>query len=120
MAETKQQNRGEDNLSRRGFFARVAMFVGMIAAYGSGALFAFQFLIPRKKTSSFHRLLVASLEELPPNSSRVFKSVFAAPSCDGRKRQGHVSKTDMTLMCQACHSALIGRANQATALGGGS
>ena len=75
MENDKHEDRGDERLSRRGFFARVAMFAGLIAAYGSGALYAFQFLIPRKKTSTFRRLLIASLEELPPNSSRVFKDL---------------------------------------------
>ena len=68
----------DDNQSsstRRGFFKRLGMALGLIASYGSGAIFAFQFLLPTKKKLEFRKLLVTSLDNLPRDKGKVFKDL---------------------------------------------
>ncbi|MFQ5651501.1 MAG: ubiquinol-cytochrome c reductase iron-sulfur subunit [bacterium] len=64
-----------ETVSRRGFFRRVLMSVGLVASYGTGAVYAIQFLLPKKKAPKYRKLLVASLEELSAGGSKVFKDL---------------------------------------------
>jgi len=70
--ETKSKN---DEMDRRGFFARVAMSTGLILSYGTGIVYGLQFLLPKRDRTKYRKLLVCSLEELPPDGSRVFKDL---------------------------------------------
>lgn len=71
MSSTQDQ----ENVNRRGFFKRILMGTGLIASYGTGAVYALQFLLPRKKKREFRKLLIASLDELPQNGSKTFKDL---------------------------------------------
>ena len=70
MPEEKQETTG-----RRGFLGRLAMLVGLIAAYGTGAVYALQFLLPGKKKARYRQLLVTSFSELPKDGNKVFKDL---------------------------------------------
>lgn len=65
----------QENVDRRGFFKRFLMGVGLLASYGTGAVYGLQFLLPKKKSKKFRKLLVASLDELPQNGSKTFKDL---------------------------------------------
>ncbi len=65
----------DNNVGRRGFLKRVIMGAGLILGYGTGASYAIQFLLPRKRKAKFRKMLVASLSELPPNGSKSFKDL---------------------------------------------
>ena len=60
---------------RRNFFVRMFMGLGLALSYGTGAVYALQFLFPRRQTHRYRRLLVTTLDELPLNSSKVFKDL---------------------------------------------
>lgn len=51
------------------------MGVGLIASYTTGAVYAIQFLLPRKKKNQYRKILMSSLEDLPQNSSKTFKDL---------------------------------------------
>lgn len=65
----------DQNVTRRGFFSRVFMTIGLILGYGTGAIYFFQFLIPRKKPLKLRKLLITSMEKLPPNGSTTFRDL---------------------------------------------
>lgn len=65
----------DDNLNRRGFFRKMFMNVGLVAGYGTGAVYALQFLIPPKKQPRYRKLLVASLNDLPKDGGKTFKDL---------------------------------------------
>ena len=73
--ENSHNTGNQNQTGRRGFFVRIAMFIGLIAGYGTGAVYALQFLMPRKRKTQYRRLLVTSLKQLPKNSSKVFKDL---------------------------------------------
>lgn len=64
-----------EGLNRRGFFKKVLMGIGLIAAYGVGAVYALQFLLPKNRQASYRKLLIASLEELPKDGGKTFKDL---------------------------------------------
>lgn len=72
MAEEDQT---QEETSRRGFFGRLAMWIGLAAAYGTGIVYALQFLLPRSRKPNYRQLLVTSLDELPPGGSTVFEDL---------------------------------------------
>jgi len=51
------------------------MISGLLLSYGTGAVYALQFLLPKKKQIKYRRLLVASLEQLPRDGSTTFKDL---------------------------------------------
>ena len=65
----------QDGVNRRGFFQRILMGVGLLLGYGTGGVYALQFLIPRKKDPTFRKMLIGSMDELPPNGSKTFKDL---------------------------------------------
>ncbi len=69
----KQQKKEE--LNRRGFLGRFTMMMGLVVSYGTGALFFLNFLLPKKKTAKYRRLLITSLDQLPENGSITFKDL---------------------------------------------
>ena len=60
---------------RRGFFTRIAMLAGLIASYGTGAVYGLQFLFPRRTPPRFRRLLVTTMDQLPENAGKAFKDL---------------------------------------------
>lgn len=70
---TKQDD--QNKVNRRSFFKRLAMIISLIASYGTGAVYALQFLFPRKKIIKYRRLLITSLQELPKDGSKIFKDL---------------------------------------------
>ena len=62
----------EESGNRRGFLGKLLMFLGLLAGYGTGGLYALQFLLPKKEDAKYRRLLVAALDELPQNGSKTF------------------------------------------------
>jgi Rieske Fe-S protein len=71
VANQKDQH----NLDRRGFFKRLAMVVGLVVSYGTGAVYALQFLLPKKQEIKYRKLLVTSLKQLPRDGSFTFKDL---------------------------------------------
>ncbi|MFQ5606100.1 MAG: ubiquinol-cytochrome c reductase iron-sulfur subunit [bacterium] len=65
----------QENVNRRGFLRRMFMGIGLALSYGAGAVYAIQFLLPRKKQTKYRKLLIASLEELPQNGSKTFRDL---------------------------------------------
>lgn len=65
----------KESLNRRGFFKKLLMGVGVVASYGTGAVYALQFLLPRKRKARFRKLLIASLDDLPKDGSKSFKDL---------------------------------------------
>lgn len=65
----------QNETGRRGFLGRLAMIVGLIAGYGTGAVYALQFLIPRKQKTRYRQLLVTSLNEIPQDGAKTFKDL---------------------------------------------
>jgi len=63
------------DLNRRGFFNKIAMWIGVGLSYGTGGIFAFNFLLPRKKKITYRKQLVASMDELPVNASKSFRDL---------------------------------------------
>ena len=51
------------------------MISGLLLSYGTGAVYALQFLLPKKKQIKYRRLLVAALEQLPRDGSTTFKDL---------------------------------------------
>jgi len=72
---TSQENGTENDKGRRGFLSRLLMVIGLILAYGTGAVYALRFLIPKKESPRYRQLLVASLEQIPPNAAMPFKDL---------------------------------------------
>ena len=73
---TKQsENDTQNKTGRRAFFSHLAMLVGMVAAYGTGAFYALRFLIPRKGETRYPQLLVASLDQIPKGRTKTFKDL---------------------------------------------
>ncbi len=68
-------NNSDAGKGRRSFLARIAMGAGLAAGYGTGALYAFRFLVPGKEKAEYRRLLVTSLADLPPGASKEFKDL---------------------------------------------
>ncbi len=69
------KNREDQSVDRRGFFRKLFMGVGLAASYGVGAVYALQFLLPRKKPPTYRKILVASLDELAGGSGKPFKDL---------------------------------------------
>lgn len=69
------ENKHENNVSRRGFFQKLLMGIGLALSYGTGALYSFQFLLPKKITPKFRKLLVSSLDALPKEGGKTFKDL---------------------------------------------
>lgn len=65
----------QDSTTRRGFFKHLAMIAGLILSYGTGAVYALQFLLPKKKAVKYRRMLVSSLNDLPRDGSTTFKDL---------------------------------------------
>ena len=73
QVENLTSGENQNKTGRRGFLAHAAMSIGMIASYGTGAVYALQFLFPRKKETRYRRLSVVSLEQLQKDGSKTFK-----------------------------------------------
>lgn len=69
------QAKEHQTVNRRGFFRKLIMSVGLVASYGTGAVYAIQFLLPKKQKAKFRKLLIASLDDLPTNGSKTFKDL---------------------------------------------
>jgi len=65
----------QDKTGRRSFLTHLAMGVGVVASYGTGAAYVLQFLLPRKRKTNYRKLLVASLNKLPKGGSKIFKDL---------------------------------------------
>ena len=75
QVENLTSGENQNKTGRRGFLAHAAMSIGMIASYGTGAVYALQFLFPRKKETRYRRLSVVSLEQLQKDGSKTFKDL---------------------------------------------
>lgn len=59
--------------SRRQFLLNLGMWGGLIASYGTGAFFAFRYLVPRKKSGRLRKIFVATVSEVKPGKSIKFQ-----------------------------------------------
>ncbi len=65
----------QNKTGRRGFLGRLVMVIGLIAGYGTGAVYALQFLLPRKQKPRYRQLLVTSLDGIPKDGDKTFKDL---------------------------------------------
>jgi len=65
-----ENNEGTSN--RKNFIIRMAMGIGLISSFATGALYALKFLVPERKKTRYRKILITSLENLPPNTSKIF------------------------------------------------
>ena len=74
---TKEANTSQETSrnGRRSFLSTLAMIIGIVAAYGTGAFYALKFLLPKKKETSYRQLLVGALNDIPVNVARPFKDL---------------------------------------------
>ncbi len=69
------QEKDDPTVTRRGFFGRVLMALGLVSGYGTGAFYFLKFLIPERRPPRNRKLLVAALEELPLDASKTFRDL---------------------------------------------
>jgi cytochrome b6-f complex iron-sulfur subunit len=70
-----QEDADKNGDNRRGFLSRLLMIIGLVSAYGAGAVYVLRFLIPRKQAPRYRQLLVASLDRIPENGAAPFKDL---------------------------------------------
>ena len=68
---SESQLSDESRPTRRGLLGWLAMSVGLAASYGLGLAYFVRFLFPVKR-ERWRELFVATLDEIPPGSSRQF------------------------------------------------
>ncbi|MCG8604125.1 Rieske (2Fe-2S) protein [bacterium] len=69
------KDESSSDVSRRGFFKRLLMSLGLVASYGTGAVYGLQFLLPRKHKTNLRKLLITSLDQLPQGASKTFRDL---------------------------------------------
>ena len=65
----------EGNGDRKNFLIRFAMGIGLISSFGIGVSYVLRFLIPESKKTRYRKLLVTSLKQLPPNTTKIFQDL---------------------------------------------
>jgi cytochrome b6-f complex iron-sulfur subunit len=65
----------KDKVNRRSFLTNISMFLGLIASYGVGASYFIQFILPKKKETTYRKLLVTSLDKLQKEVKIIFKDL---------------------------------------------
>jgi Rieske Fe-S protein len=65
--------------SRRGFFAKIGMYLSLGLSYGAAAAFAARYLYPKKLLPRWRSIFVTRLDHLPNGGSRVVADLRGVP-----------------------------------------
>lgn len=68
-----QQPGGADGNSRRGFVSWIAMFAGLLAGYGAGAMHFFQYLVPLNRDRRRRELFIGMLGDFSLGATRTVR-----------------------------------------------
>ena len=66
-------------MNRRGFFANLAMWGGLVLSYGTAAAFAAGFLYPRRRGARLRSIYVGRFDQIPDGGTREMIDLRGVP-----------------------------------------
>lgn len=64
-----------EGMTRREFLLNTAVGAGLVASFGTGAVYAYKFVVPKKKPVRLHKVYLCPLQKIPPGGTFEFEDM---------------------------------------------
>jgi len=76
-----------EGMMRKEFLLNTAMAAGIVASFGTGAVYAYKFVVPERRPQRLHKVYICPLQSLPPFIFSLEKEIWMISFPNGRKKR---------------------------------